>query len=182
METQARQLLLHHRQRRASFKLTEPGESYEAVKRAFNWAIDMGITTSNPITRLKKPSYEPCEEYLTQEQFDELILKVKDDRFKDYLNFLWFTGCRPQEIQLIEAKHILGEMVVLTKKDSKGKKYNRTIYLNDDAIEIVKRLSVRKSGPLFRNSQGKRWTSNAIRLRFRRLDVDGLCARMLRHS
>lgn len=110
---------------------------------------------------------------------------VDNQGFRDYLNFMWETGCRPQEIRIIEHRHRDIERVILEASNSKGERYNRVIYLNDVAREIFERLQDR-TGPIFRNSQDNPWTANSVRCRFRklkvRMDIPKLCANTLRHS
>ena len=153
------------------------------IKRALNWAVDTDRIDRNPISKLRLPSYERREGHLTQAQFDELLEEVTDECFRDYLRFLWLTGCRPQEIRGIEASNVSGERIVLPVRRSKGKKYNRVIYLPPEAAAIIRRLARRHpTGPLFRNQRDDAWTSNAVRCRFKRLKAVGICATLLRHS
>ena len=101
------------------------------------------------------------------------------------LTFIWETGCRPQEIRVIEWRHRDGDKIILELTNSKGKKYNRVIYLNEAARAIFDRLS-KRTGPIFRNSKGKPWTANSVRCRFktlkRKMKMPDLCATTLRHS
>ncbi len=155
----------------------------KAIKRALNWAVEMDAITHNPVAKMKAPAYERREGHLTQEQFDDLMEKIKSECFRDYLDFLWLTGCRPMEVRQIEAQHLQGDKIVLPVKQSKGKRYNRVIYLTPEALKMVKRLAKEVArGPLFRNSQGNPWTSNAVRCRFRNLGIEDVCATTLRHS
>ena len=142
----------------------------------------MGIITHNAVARMAMPAYEPCEEYLTQGQYDELMKNIDDDFFVDYLNFLWLTGCRPEEIRVIEARHVHGSRIILQKRSSKGKRFNRTIYLTEESLAIVRRLCKRyPTGAIFRNSDDRPWTANTVRYRFRQLQVK-MKAKWLRHS
>lgn len=155
-----------------------------AVQRAFNWGVKNGRIDRNPIIGVEKPSRKPREAVLTEQQFQELLGHVRDQEFRDYLQFMWETGCRPQEIRLIQRKHIDGNRITLERNSSKGEKYNRVIYLNESAREILGRL--KGTGPLFRNSKGNPWTANSVRCRFRtlkkKMNLPELCATTLRHS
>ncbi len=163
---------------------TTKNDAIRALQRAFNWGMKNGRIDRNPIIGMEKPSRKPREAVLTEKQFHELLGHVKDQEFRDYLCFMWETGCRPQEIRLIERKHRDCNMIVLERQSSKGEKYNRVIYLNHAAKEILDRLN--KSGPLFRNSNGKPWTANIVRCRFRtlkrKMNMPELYATTLRHS
>jgi len=77
-----------------------------------------------------------------------------------------------QEIRTVEASHFdaAERCWNFPRVKSKGKRVPRTVYLTDTAFEITKRLAEKHpAGPIFRNSRGKPWTKNAIRLRFRKI-------------
>jgi integrase len=143
-----------------------------AICRALNWARKQGLLDRNPIEGMERPEHQPREIYLEAEQWDQLVAAVEDDDpFIDYLWFLHETGCRPQEARIIEAKHWgKGNKLTLPRKDSKGKKYNRVIYLNERAREIVIRLALKHpSGALLRNKRGTSWQKAKIIYRFQAL-------------
>ena len=88
---------------------------------------------------------------------------------------------------MVHAKHVGNNTIVLPVKDSKGKRKNRVIYLNDAAKEQAERLA--KQYPdeaIFRNADGKPWNKDSINCRMRRLkkklDWPWLCLTVLRHS
>ena len=92
-------------------------------------------------------------------------------------------------MRVIAARHYQPDVarLVLLREESKGAKRRRVIYLDDISREIVERLAAsHPRGPLFRNSQGRPWTSDALSARFRRLrkklEMPKLCAYTLRHS
>ena len=88
------------------------------LKRPFNWAVEEGYINVNPIARMKKPRYIPRgdEAYISDEQFAALIEAAQDtykpyeaEPFVDYLMVVKDTGCRPQEIRAVEARHFDAE-------------------------------------------------------------------------
>lgn len=145
---------------------------------------------------MEKPSRSPRNLAINQEQFTELLTHVSDAEFRDYLLFLWNTGCRAMEIHIIAKRHFDGSTITLPAAEAKGKKHPRVIYPNEVALGIIQRLATKyPAGPLFRRPDGKPWTANAVRLRFRRktpagkvlglaerIGVPGLCATTMRHS
>lgn len=158
-----------------------------SVQRALNWAVKQGYIATSPLAHMEKPTPQGRETVINSDQFNEMIELTTDDAFKDFLTFLWETGCRPQELRALEAKHFDGEKLTLEKSNSKGKRFNRTIYLNTTALEIIQRLMKQyPKGKLFRNSRGRAWKKDAVLGRFKRLkrlmDMDELCATTLRHS
>ena len=83
------------------------------LQRAFNRGVKNGRIERNPIIGVEKPSQQQREAVLTEEQFQELLRHARDQDFRDYLQFMRETFCRPQEIKLIERKHREGDMIVL---------------------------------------------------------------------
>ena len=82
------------------------------------------------------------------------------------------TGCRPQEARHIEPRHVelANERIVFPALESKGKRSKRVIYLQGEALDIIRRLMAgRAEGKLFRNKRGGEWTKFAICNRFHRL-------------
>lgn len=152
-----------------------------AICRVLNWATNNGMIDRNPILGIEKPTRTSREFTITAEQFKELLGHVTDQEFRDYLSFMWETGCRPQEIRVIEPRHRDGDKLVLERINSKGQRYNRVIYLNEASVEILDR-----AGGKFQNSHGRPWTANSVRCRFRRLKkkmgMPELCANTMRHS
>lgn len=145
-----------------------------AVQRAFNWAEELQHIDRNPIRRIPgKPAQGRREEYLTAEQFEQVVSHYDEgDPFRDLLMFTWETGCRPQEVKAIEARHYAHarKRIEFPPSEAKGKKRWRSIYLTDKAEAIIKRLAAKhKTGPLFRNVAGKPWTAWATNCRLERL-------------
>ena len=158
-----------------------------AVDRCMNWAVKSGYIDANPIKGMERPPQESRETVITEEQYQQALQITSDNNFRDFLTFLWETGCRAEEIVILAAKHFDGESITLKRKDSKGKKYNRVIYLNEQSTEIVRRLAKQHlTGPMFRNSKGDAWNKNSIKCRFRllkrELGIPDLCATTFRHT
>jgi integrase len=156
-----------------------------AIKSAFNWAVDEGYLDRSPIRGVKRPPAGRREMVLTAEEFRKLILdRCSDQLEKDLLVFLWETGARVQEVRRITVKHFdeANKRIILPPSEDKVGHY-RVIHLTETACEIIERLcGVHREGILFRNRLGRPWTSNAIRCRFRKFGVRGLCGTVLRHS
>ena len=157
------------------------------IYRAFNWGVKQRLIHRNPIEGLERPPRTPRDVVITPEQYQEILDNVTDEEFRDYVTFLWETGCRAQEIRIIAKHHVEGNRIVFERLNSKGKKDRRVIYLTPIAKTIIKRLCKRHPrGTLFRNAYGDPWTSNAVRGRFnrlsKRLKIDDLCATVFRHS
>lgn len=155
-----------------------------AVQRAFNWAVDQKLISHSPVGRIKKPTPARRETIIPPKQFADILEKETTECWRDFLNFMRETGCRVQEIRILEASHLdeQNQRFILPANQAKGKKIPRVIYMSDAAAEIAqRRMKEFSEGPIFRNARGKPLTRNAIRCRFRRYG-DGLCATLLRHT
>ena len=166
-------------------------DAISIVQRAFNWAVKQGYIHQSPIAAVEdKPRKRRREVVFSPAEFKEILGHVRDQVFKDFLEFLWETGCRPFEARMIEAEHVdlPNRMVVLPESLNKTGKGVRVIFLTDKASEILRRLleTLEDEGPLFRNSRGNPWTKDAIKCRLTRirdkLGVDSVCAYGIRHS
>lgn len=156
------------------------------VTRAMNWAVKERMIQQSPLVGYTKPSPSSREVAITPAQYSD-CLKHARGPFRDFLMFLWETGCRPLEARISEARWIDGRKIVFPTKLSKGKKRRRVIYLNKTAGDIITRLALENpTGPMFRSSNGNPWDKNSINCAFKRLkkktNIDGLCAYALRHG
>ena len=113
-----------------------------AVQRAFNWAAKMGLIETSPVRHVEKPRAGRRDVIITPEEFAWILSRVKDEPFRDLLVVCWETGCRPQEILAVEARHVDldGGHWVFPPDEAKGKKAHRVVYLTDRALEITRRL------------------------------------------
>lgn len=156
------------------------------VQRAFNWAVKMGHIERSPVAYMEKPALTPRDTIITPKQFTLLYNKIKDQEFRDFVTVLWETGCRPKEIRIVEARHVVNQTWVFEVKESKGKRKRRIVHLTPNALAItVRRMQLYPTGPLFLNKKGNPWTKNAIGLRFdklsKKLDFP-VTAYVFRHS
>lgn len=143
-----------------------------AVQRAFNWAAKMGLVAENPVRHVEKPRAGRRDVVITREEYDWILGRVKDEEFRDLITVCWETGCRPQEVLAVEARHVDpdGGRWVFPPDEAKGKKSHRVVYLTDIALDVTRRLAARwPEGPLFRNTDGRAWNPYALNCRFARL-------------
>ena len=127
----------------------------------------------NPVAALKKPAKVCRATCLTKEQWDQVFACYPlDDPFRDLLVVMTETGCRPQEMRVMEARHLDLAAMKVRFKDGEipGKKYGRNVELTEDAAAVLRRLALaHPDGPLFRNADGNPWKHNALNSRFQRL-------------
>ena len=105
-------------------------------------------------------------------QFEIIKALVRDAEFRDLLTACWETGCRPQEVLSVEAKHVnvTEGCWAFATQESKGKDRQRIVYLTDVTLAITTRLmAAHPHGRLFLNTDGKPWSASALNCRFTRL-------------
>lgn len=144
-----------------------------AIKRVTRWALQQGYVDQNPIAHLEQPRAGKREVVITQQQFDEILELVPNRSFRDLLITTWDTGCRPQESLRVEARHVdlANSRWIFPGREGKGG-IPRTVYLNDRAAEITRRLALsHPEGKIFRNSSGGPWTTDSVNCAFIRLQI-----------
>jgi len=157
---------------RQGWKGNTANGAVRAAVRPFSWAAKMGVIENNQLTNVERPSPTPRECYISPAQFDQLFVAVQDEEFRDVLMILRETGCRPQEMRSMEARHFnrVGQTITFPRLESKGKKRQRIIVLTPAAMAIIQRLAMKhQTGPLFRNVDGAPWKGAALICRFERL-------------
>lgn len=143
-----------------------------AIQRAFRWAERQGRIDRSPVAVVEKPPTESKDIVVSTEEYATVMGLVREPRFRELLETAWESGARPQELRIIEAKHVDLEQarIVFPPKEAKGKKLYRVIYLTEEALVIVRRLvGEHPTGTIFRNSEGAAWTKDAINCAFCRL-------------
>jgi len=159
-----------------------------AVKRAFNWAVKQGYLTHSPVRNVEKPKPRRREEYLEPERYQQIIEAIQDPCFHDFVEAMKETGARPQEVRLVQAKHVDRKARVWFFPASEAPKGDeeRTIPLSDQAWEITQRLMLKyPEGPLFRNHHGRPWNKDSLSLRSIRLSKKlgfSWCLYQIRHQ
>jgi integrase len=161
-----------------------------AIQRPFNWAADEMGYIDSPIKRIKKPTPQRREQFVTPEVWEKIKNHYAEgDPFRELLEAAWETGSRPQEVKRIEPRHVQLDLhrVVFPAEEAKGKRYTRVIFLTPRAEEIIKRhMDQYPEGVIFRNEDGLPWTNQAMSCRFARLkkhlDGEKFCATAFRHG
>lgn len=139
-----------------------------AVQRAMRWAEQQGYIDRSPIAHMEKPAAGKRDTVVAKEEFDKILAHTPDRAFRDLLIVTWETGCRPQESLIVEARHVdlANARWVFPPKEEKMGRVPRIVYLTDPALEITQRLVLQHpEGPLFRNTRGRPWTTDAVNCR-----------------
>lgn len=147
-----------------------------AVKRAFNWAADEGLIVANPIKKVRKQPSASRQRVLAPDERQRILDNYReDDPFRDFLRAMQESGARPGEVATVTAANVdleQGIWVLPQHKTARKTGKPRVIILTPPLVELSRELIRRyPAGPLFRNLDGKPWTRNAIRCRFRRVRV-----------
>lgn len=148
-----------------NFSVTSRRNYMRVVKRCMSWAVKQGLLSFNPVAMLEVPAAENREIVFSESEFEELLRLIRNPSLTDLVVTTWETGCRPQESLRVESRHVDGKHKrwVIPRRESKTKELIRVIYLNDKAFEITDRLTKQyPEGPIFRNANGKPWTTDAV--------------------
>lgn len=140
-----------------------------SVKRVFHWAEEQGYVDRSPIAHLKKPRCGKKETIVSEAHYREMLVLTHDETFRDLLTVTWETGCRPQESLRVEARHVDYANQRWMIPTTPGKPDNRMVYMTDNAMAIIRKLVLQHpEGKLFRNTDGRNWTTDAVNCRFHR--------------
>lgn len=154
--------------------------SVQSIQRLYNWGVQMGHLTESPIKGVTRPDLGQRERVLSRDETVRL-LRTADHDFRSFLIAMRHTLARPQEIRALQWKHLATEpvpMFVLQDFKARSRRKDRktavrTLLVDDRLGRLLCRLhEKRQPNPddfVFLNSQGKQWTSNAVRCRMRRL-------------
>ena len=85
---------------------------------------------------------------------EDLLSRIRDQEFRNFLVVTLRTGCRPQEVRVLEARYVLPKEGVarIPKELAKGKRKERLVPLDDVVLGILKPLMLKyPEGPLLRN-------------------------------
>ncbi len=147
-----------------------------AVQRPLTWAAKAGllksINSQNPLTNLEKPQQGRRDQLVTEPEYQEILSVLTCNESHDLIELAWETGMRPLELCSFEAKFFEPDnaRLVFPIRLSKGRKVQRVVYLNERALEIVKRRIIQyPTGPVLRNADGNRWCSSSTNCLFRRV-------------
>src|SRR4030067_2300966 len=111
---------------------------------------------------LKPPPVGKRERVIPEDELS-VILQAVDANFGKLIQFVCFTGARPQEAVAAHQRNLQGDRLVWMAGQAPKGKSPRIIYLNEKPLSLIN-----SEGYLLTNSRGKPWTSNAVRIRFKR--------------
>ncbi len=145
-----------------------------SVKRCVKWAKQQGYIEVDPIVDMEVPGAESRDICVPADEFARICTFIRDDTFLELCRVTYETGCRPQEILRVEARHFDEKNArwILPPAEAKGKRKPRLVYLSPYALMVTRRLVAKyPEGRLFRNTKGKPWTTDAVNCGFIRLRI-----------
>jgi integrase len=152
-----------------------------AAKSMFGWAVRMGVLAVNPLASVRLERMPRRRAVISPEGWAAVraeLARIGDRHFTDFLTVLEETGCRPGEAAGLTARDIDRGAGVARPADDKSRTLRgggeaKVIHLTPRASEVLARraadLDAGDRGPLPRNYDGRPWTRNAWRCRFRRM-------------
>lgn len=142
-----------------------------AVKAAFAWGLKRKKIAENPLAEMSGPGVGQRKAVLDRDDIRR-VLDATSGAFRDIVEFMWETGCRPSEAMTVESRHadFAAGVVTMRGKTSGKTGKDRTIYLTPRAAEILRHnVSANTVGPAFRSERGNPWQRHAMAQRFARL-------------
>jgi len=164
-----------------------------SLKTCFAWLVREGHLPTDPLKHVKRPKMGRRTRTVTRDE-RHVIGKAVSPEFRDYLNALAWSGARPGEITRLEAGHVDFETGIARLPGKTTRKTGEmiTLVMVPQFADLCRALAEKNpSGPIFRNTKGKPWTTNAVKCAMRRLrdemkeqgvNLDGVTAYAFRHS
>lgn len=152
-----------------------------SLKRAFNWAEAEGLLNRNPLASVPKPGIVRREVLVSEDQHAAMMAAVdagnrskrRGGAFKAVLMALRHSGARPGTIAAVRVEDVAPDFSTWTVAEHKTRKKTGrplVVYLSPCLQTLTRALAAgRTEGPLFRDSRGRPWTRNSMRLRMQRL-------------
>jgi len=146
---------------------SEEGIPTRAVKRAINYAVDMGMVPANPVSRFKAKPTRKRVTYFTEEQ-EKTLYEYANPELAMAIRVMIRTGARPHcEYAALEDRHVeetsRGQRWRFSADEAKIRHKERIIYVDPETAATVQRQIRRYSGPrVFRNTQDNLWTPRAL--------------------
>lgn len=152
--------------------------SVQAVQRLFNWSAKLGVFGPSPFNGVERPRLGERERVLSR---PELVRALRKSRrqFRLFLEGMRGSLARPQEIRALRWGMLLPDLTgaVLTQFKAKARRKDgcrvRHLFFDARLRRLLARLKEREPtgphDPVFRNSKGRPWSSNAVRLVMKRL-------------
>ncbi len=146
----------------------------KAIRRLVNWAMQQGYISTDPLRGLQMPASARREVCVTKDEFEQMLKLIESEWFRRLCVVAFETGCRPQELLRVEARHYdaSNSRWVFPVSESKGKRQPRVVYLTPKAEDITRQMAeLYPEGKLFRNHAGKPLIQQTVASAFYQLRI-----------
>lgn len=164
---------------------TTRSDAVATLKQAIKWAKQQGMIAKHPLEDMSEQRGSPREFTISDELFDQLLDGIGSQKrsrsFGVMLKMILWTGTRPSELCRVnvddyrpgpfeDGAQLPGSLYIREHKNKKRTRKARVVILSQCADSLARMaIGQRKSGPIFRPSEGSRWEYSTMRRRFDRL-------------
>lgn len=137
------------------------------------WTAGAFLRWCGRAEKIPRPAKQPRGgEAVIPDEVHRMILNETHGDFRQFVRFLWLTGCRPGEAAELTAESVDWEAGVcrLAKHKTAHRGKVRLLYLSSEAREVLSDQRVKHgTGYLFRGMRGKPYSKHAVAVRFLRV-------------
>jgi integrase/recombinase XerD len=156
------------------------------VKAVWGHALKRGIISRNPMALIETDTPSKRVHHVPYDRWPELLAACPNDSLRSVVEFMLFTGARPQEVVILQPGDWYGTYFMLPVERSKGEREERYIYVPEFLLAMVNRLVTEGREFVFTNTKGGQWNKDSLNTAFRELKVSmgdkKLCPTSCRHS
>lgn len=145
---------------------------WQAVHCLLRWGEKSGRTPHSSVCDYGKPGASRRTIVISSADYQQIVANIRSAEFRDLVAVAWETGARPQELLKAEVRHFepSAKRLVFPPEEAKVDKWPRIVYLSDPAAAVIERLAAaHPSGRLFRNQEGRPWTTGSVNCEWVRL-------------
>jgi integrase len=162
--------------RKENYSTTTIFKVLHSVQRVFSWAVESDLLDFNPLLGYQKPRPRNRTRVIRPEEF-QAMLRALDPPFRRVLLALRLTGARPGEVRALDWDNVdlpAGVWVLPEHKTVTRQRHPRprVIALPEPILKLMHWLARqphRTQDAVFKNSQGNRWTAEALHSQMTRL-------------
>lgn len=152
------------------------------ARRLTRWAKRRGLIETDPLAGLELPrGYARRPTIPGPDDAAQLLAAILLPAFRDFCQFLIWTGCRPGEAAALTAADIdleTGIATLVRHKTARKTGQDRRIFLAPEALDLCRRkIAEHPEGPIFRNSRGRPWNSGSWNCQIRSMRRRGVLPR-----
>jgi integrase len=147
---------------RPGWKVNTRRHAVASVVQAFRWGVKARMLTANPVAGTELPPVvsRGAEHVITPDEHRRLLAGAWPC-FRPLLEALYLTGARPGELAGLTVADV-AETIPLKAHKTAHKGKARVLYLSPAALAFFREHGKGRSGLLFVNRYGRKWTADAI--------------------